>query len=211
VSKATFIKVDTAIFRSLWSWATRRHPKRSGRWVAKQYFRTHNGRQWTFMGTCAGHQGQPYELALFRAGDVPIQRHVKIKGTANPYDPQWEVYFEERLGVKMAHTLKGRRQLLYLWKHQHGPTVVMLGRRKARYLAARFLTRRVAERDYSHSAPEELRVKVSLQAAQAFQTLLAERDGATSNCWLWTCLWQLGCRRTRLSVVSLPPCVRQIT
>jgi len=72
------------------------------------------------VGTCAGHQGQPYELALCRAGDVPIQRHVKIKGAANPYDPQWEVYFEERLGVKMAHTLKGRRQLLYLWEHQHG-------------------------------------------------------------------------------------------
>jgi hypothetical protein len=29
-------------------------------------------------------------------------------------------------------------------------------------------------------------VKVSLQAAQAFQTLLAERDGAPSNAWLWT-------------------------
>src|SRR5919204_721540 len=27
---------------------------------------------------------------------------------------------------------------------------------------------------------------VSLQAAQAFPTLLAERDGATSNAWLWT-------------------------
>jgi hypothetical protein len=30
---------------------------------------------------------------------------------------------------------------------------VMLGRHKARYLAARFLTRRVAERDCSRSAP----------------------------------------------------------
>jgi len=67
-------------------------------------------------GTCAGPQGQPYELVLFRAGDVPIQRHVKIKGAANPYDPQWAVYFEARLGVKMTHTLKGRRQLLYLWE-----------------------------------------------------------------------------------------------
>ena len=52
---------------------------------------------------------------------------------------------------------------------------------------------------------------VSLQAAQACQTLLAERGGATSNGWLWTCLWQLGCRRTRFSVASLPPWVRQIT
>jgi RNA-directed DNA polymerase len=51
---------------------------------------------------------------------VPIQRHVKIRGAANPYDPQWEVYFEARLRVKMTHDLKGRRQLLYLWKQQHG-------------------------------------------------------------------------------------------
>jgi len=120
VSKVTFIKVDTAIFKALWSWATRRHPQKSGRWIAEKYFRTRNGRQWTFVGTRVGKQGQVHELTLCRAGDVPIQRHVKIKGRANPYDPQWEVYFEERLRVKMTHTLEGRRQLLYLWKQQAG-------------------------------------------------------------------------------------------
>ena len=51
---------------------------------------------------------------------MPIQRHTKIKGTANPYDPCWELYFEERLGVKMSSDLKGRRQLLYLWTEQGG-------------------------------------------------------------------------------------------
>ena len=53
-------------------------------------------------------------------GNVAIHRHVKIKGQANPYDPTWEMYFEARLGVKMSATLKGRRQLLYLWKEQNG-------------------------------------------------------------------------------------------
>ena len=120
VSKAIFIKVDTAIFHTLWSWATRRHPKKSGRWVAQKYFQTRQGRQWTFVGTRVGHHGQPQELTLCRAGDVPIQRHVKIKGAANPYDPQWEVYFEARVGVQMTQNLQGRRQLLYLWKHQEG-------------------------------------------------------------------------------------------
>src|SRR5499433_1765186 len=120
VSKATFNKVDTGIFKCLWSWATRRHPKKPGRWIAQKYFPTRHGRRWTFVGTCVGHRGPPQELTLCRAGDVPIQRHVKITGTANPYDPQWEVYFEERLGVKMTHALKGRRQLLYLWKQQDG-------------------------------------------------------------------------------------------
>ena len=52
---------------------------------------------------------------------------------------------------------------------------------------------RVAEQDCSRSAPSELLVKVSLQAAQALPTLLAERDCATANPWLWpnlhhTCL-----------------------
>jgi len=114
-SKVTFYHVDTAIFTMLWSWAKRRHPTKSKGWVAQKYFRTRHERHWIFFGQQGGH-----ELDLFRAGDVPIQRHVKIRGAANPYDPQWEVYFEERLRVKMAHDLKGRRQLLYLWKQQDG-------------------------------------------------------------------------------------------
>jgi RNA-directed DNA polymerase len=114
-SKVTFYHVDTAIFTMLWSWAKRRHPTKSKGWVARKYFRARHGRHWIFFGQHADH-----ELELFRAGDMPIQRHVKIRGTANPYDPQWEVYFEERLRVKMAHDLKGRRQLLYLWKQQDG-------------------------------------------------------------------------------------------
>jgi RNA-directed DNA polymerase len=114
-SKVTFYHVDTAIFKMVWSWAKRRHPTKAKGWVAQKYFRARHGRRWIFFGQHADH-----ELELFRAGDVPIQRHVKIRGAANPYDPQWEVYFEERLRVKMAHDLKGRRQLLYLWKQQDG-------------------------------------------------------------------------------------------
>jgi RNA-directed DNA polymerase len=114
-SKVTFYHVDTAIFKMVWSWAKRRHPTKAKGWVAQKYFRARHGRRWIFFGQHADH-----ELELFRAGDVPIQRHVKIRGAANPYDPQWEVYFEERLRVKMTHDLKGRRQLLYLWKQQDG-------------------------------------------------------------------------------------------
>src|SRR5439155_21372990 len=84
-----------------------------------------------------------------------------------------------------------------------------VGRDKARCHMVRFLIRRVAGRDCSRPAPSERHVQVSLHAAQALPTPLAERGGATSNGWLWTCLWPLGCRRTRLSVVSLPPCMRQ--
>jgi RNA-directed DNA polymerase len=50
--------------------------------------------------------GKPMRVRLFGAADVPIKRHIKIKGEANPYDPEWEPYFEYRLGLKMANDLK---------------------------------------------------------------------------------------------------------
>jgi len=64
--------------------------------------------------------GKSRQVQLFDVPSVPIKRHIKIKGDANPYDPAWEIYFEKRLGLKMAENLKGRRQLLYLWQEQNG-------------------------------------------------------------------------------------------
>jgi len=120
VSKEVFNKVDSAIFETLWRWGKRRHPKKNGRWVARKYFHPFGARQWMFSGEKVGHDGTHQRVWLSRAASVPIIRHKKIKGEANPYDPQWEVYFEERLGVKMGHDLRGRRRLLYLWQEQDG-------------------------------------------------------------------------------------------
>jgi RNA-directed DNA polymerase len=57
---------------------------------------------------------------LIKAVDTPYKPHIKIHGEANPFDLQWETYFEQRLDVKMAASLRGRRQLLRLWKEQNG-------------------------------------------------------------------------------------------
>ncbi len=119
-SKQTFVKVDDAIFRALWQWAKRRHPKKPGRWVKDKYFHSIGQRNWVFCGEIEEPDGTTRNVQLFYAHTVPIERHTKIKGDANPYDPAWEMYFEERLGVKMVHNLKGKRQLIYLWKEQNG-------------------------------------------------------------------------------------------
>jgi RNA-directed DNA polymerase len=119
-SKQTFAKVDHHIFTLLWQWARRRHPHKSCGWIRDKYFRTEHGNNWVFVGHVTRIKGTPQDGRLFRASSVPIRRHRKIKGEANPYDPQWEPNFEARLGVRMAHTLKGRRHLLRLWKEQDG-------------------------------------------------------------------------------------------
>ena len=51
---------------------------------------------------------------------MPIKRHAKVKSEANPYDPEWETYYEKRLDVHIVDTLKGKRWLIHLWKEQNG-------------------------------------------------------------------------------------------
>lgn len=120
VSSETFSKVDHAIFCALWQWAKRRHPKKPIKWMKKKYFQSIAGQNWVFQGEILGHDGTAQPIRLFKAKSVAIQRHIKIQNEANPYDLDWETYFEKRLDVKMAHTLKGKRKLLYLWKQQDG-------------------------------------------------------------------------------------------
>jgi len=114
-SKLTFAKVDHAIFQAIWRWAKRRHPHKPRRWIRGKYFKSVGARQWVFFGVF---DGKP--MQLYFASNTPIKRHKKIKGEANPYDPAWEIYFEERLAVKMVDNLKRRRQLLRLWQEQQG-------------------------------------------------------------------------------------------
>jgi len=115
VSKAIFSQVDHAIFQTLWRWAVRRHPNKSKRWIKQKYFKAVEDRHWVFHGSYNGK-----EWSLSRAAEGSIQRHIKVRSTANPYDPAREIYFEQRLGVKMADDLRGRRQLIRLWREQEG-------------------------------------------------------------------------------------------
>lgn len=119
-SKQTFVAVDNAIFQALWRWALRRHPKKPGRWVKDKYFHSEHGRNWVFRGEVVGSGGPRQTVRLFKAASVPIKRHHKVKGEANPYDPAWEAYFEERLGITLEDKLVGKRRLLTLWKEQGG-------------------------------------------------------------------------------------------
>jgi RNA-directed DNA polymerase len=119
VSSRAFGKVDAEIFKALWRWARRRHPGKGARWVRSKYFGPHGGRTWTFQGE-AFIRGDRRVCRLFYAGDIGIRRHVKVKGEANPYDPNWWVYLERRSDVAMAHLLEGRPYLLTLWERQGG-------------------------------------------------------------------------------------------
>jgi RNA-directed DNA polymerase len=120
VSKRTFDRVDHEIFSSLWRWARRRHPKKGLRWLKQKYFERHQDRDWSFFGETCDDEGQPNKVCLSRAVSTPIQRHVKVKGEANPYDPTCETYFEKREADHMQDTFRGTRTLRFLWYEQRG-------------------------------------------------------------------------------------------
>jgi len=120
ISAKVFQSVDHAIFQALWRWAKRRHSNKGVRWVKARYFTTVGTRRWVFSGEVRGPAGQRQAVRLYAAHSLPISRHTKIASGANPYDPRWDLYFEQRLAATMAASLKGRRTLLYLWKRQGG-------------------------------------------------------------------------------------------
>jgi len=120
VSKRTFGRVDHTLFSSLWRWARRRHPNKSPRWFKPKYFDRCGNRDWSFFGETCDDEGRPTKVWLYYAKSTPIKRHVKVKGEANPYDPTYETYFEEREGAHMLETFRGTRTLRSLWYEQRG-------------------------------------------------------------------------------------------
>src|SRR5215813_6619009 len=119
-SKKVFGYVDHRIFCELERWMQRRHPDKSLPWCFKKYLTQVGNRHYVLEGTTLDRRGKPRTIRLVKAKDVPIKRHVKIRAAANPYDPNWESYFEERLGLQMRDNLRGYDKLLKLWFDQNG-------------------------------------------------------------------------------------------
>lgn len=97
VATQTFGYIDCQVFKSLYRWAKRRHPNKGTQWIVRKYFRTDSSPGWIFQGKDV----QRYQF-LFYMARVPIKRHVKIKGDANPYDPNYAEYFQRRRMTKMG-------------------------------------------------------------------------------------------------------------
>jgi RNA-directed DNA polymerase len=106
VAKATFSSIDSHIWNLLWKWALRRHPMKGARWIKERYFHADGCRSWVF-ATKSTIDGDIHQLRLFRAMTVPILRHVKIRGRANPFDPAWMSYFTRRQAAKRSVELFG--------------------------------------------------------------------------------------------------------
>ena len=102
VALQTFKNVEKALWHTLWRWAKRRHPGRPHGWIASQYWRFGGRRAWEFAADTGERtpEGKPVWVRLVYPTETKIRRHVKIRAEANPLDPQWRGYFEDRAFFK---------------------------------------------------------------------------------------------------------------
>ncbi|MEM7134648.1 MAG: group II intron reverse transcriptase/maturase [Chloroflexota bacterium] len=119
-SKQTFQSIDNQIYGILWQWAKRRHRKKSKSWIHQQYFSNpalpYNG----FHTFTVNGKGERIPYRLFSAARLPIRRHVKVRSRANPFDPQDELYFEERQYCYIHTDFWDKPWFKYLWTRERG-------------------------------------------------------------------------------------------
>jgi RNA-directed DNA polymerase len=124
VAKESFGKLKNDIFKALWQWATRRHPKKNRYWIKDKYFK-HIGQDfWCFAYQDKINKNEFYKL--INPAKISIKRHVKIIAEANPYDKELDVYFENRLKHKMCNSFSSNQKLRIIWNTQKGKCPVCL-------------------------------------------------------------------------------------
>jgi len=94
-AKRTFSQLDFYIHYRLRRWATRRHPKKSQAWKQRKYFSAAD-QPWVFSARVHTKKGESRVLKLYRMASTKIERHIKVQGAANPYDPNYTEYFDQR-------------------------------------------------------------------------------------------------------------------
>lgn len=120
VAKQAFSRMDSLLFWRLMRWAKRRHPVKSAEWIRKRYWRTIGNRHWVFACDVVTAKGTKATMDLYSLAGTAIERHTKIKGAFNPYDPSWEMYGETLRKDRMLRSMRYRKEWARLYVDQGG-------------------------------------------------------------------------------------------
>jgi len=99
VSSKVFQKLDNWMFRRAYRYAKHTHPNKSWRWIRNRYWGQLNkdrDDQWVFGDKQSGRY-------LLKFSWFKIERHILVKGTASPDDPDLRDYWWERQKVNAKH------------------------------------------------------------------------------------------------------------
>jgi RNA-directed DNA polymerase len=94
-AKRTFELMDSFLYQKLWRWTKHRHPSKPAYWRKRKYF-SNGSDGWNFNVCVRLAEGKSRVLSLYRMASTRIERHIKVRGAANPYDPAYADYFDKR-------------------------------------------------------------------------------------------------------------------
>jgi RNA-directed DNA polymerase len=120
VAKKAFSHMEHLLFWKLWRWAKRRHPRKKVKWIRKKYFPPKDRRSWVFQTTVTKEDGTRARLELYHLPATRIQRHKKVRGDFNPFDPAFEQYGEKLRQERMYNNMRHRLQWTALYRSQKG-------------------------------------------------------------------------------------------
>lgn len=93
ISSSTFQTLDAYLWLHLWKWAKKRHPKMSKLKLKDKYWHKVGKNNWVF----GIKTGKNISMKLQLHSKIPIKRHVKVKGSASPFDGNL-IYWANRTG-----------------------------------------------------------------------------------------------------------------
>lgn len=106
VAKERLGYVDNRIYPLVKKWLQREHRSKTWAWIRKRYRGRFKGRveYGCYYPTASGVK----LIRLFKAGDLPIRYHTKIRSGANPYDLADRDYFEARAKKQRMNAYRDR-------------------------------------------------------------------------------------------------------
>ena len=119
VAKETFSKLDSLIYWRLVRWAKRRHPKKNPTWLRQRYWHQ-TGERTEFAEAVRAEDGSRSLAPLYRLADTAIVRHIKVRGTYNPFDRDQEAYGETLRTKRLANSMAYRKEWSSLYMSQSG-------------------------------------------------------------------------------------------
>ena len=103
MSSETFSRVDNYVYEQLKQMVRKRHRNKPQKWLHRKYW-TAAGKN-TFAVVAKVKKGVKKVYQVVRICAIGIKRHIKVKAAANPYDPEYSLYFWNRRNRKESKLL----------------------------------------------------------------------------------------------------------
>jgi RNA-directed DNA polymerase len=103
VASEAFSEIDNYVFEQLRCMLKRRHPQKSAKWLIRHYWSAAGKGVFAVKVKTAKAREKVYKV--LRVSTMGIRRYVKIKADANPYLPEYALYFWRRKNRKDSKLL----------------------------------------------------------------------------------------------------------